>query len=174
MSSWSKRFLVVAAFAVAGAQLVPIERKNPPVDEGKTLYALHPVPAEVHAVFDRSCRDCHSNETAWPWYSRIAPVSWIVANDVHEGRKHFNISEWGSYPGEKKLRKLGEICEQVKNEDMPDEKYTWIHWSARLDTKQRSMLCDWVETTRKPLQIEAAKPSGLSNHGTQGSAAVAQ
>lgn len=167
MSPWSKRILVVAAVAAVGAQFIPVERKNPTVDSGKTLYALHPVPAEVQATLERSCRDCHSDETTWPWYSHVAPVSWVVANDVHEGRKHFNLSEWGAYPDEKKLRKLGEICEQVKNKDMPDEKYTWIHWSARLDDNQRAMLCDWVETTRKPLQTEVAKPPGPSNSGAQ-------
>src|SRR5262249_33303691 len=106
------------------------------------------------------------------WYSRIAPVSWMVANDVHEGRKHFNLSEWGTYPEEKQLRKLGEICEQVKNEDMPDEKYTLIHRSARLDQKDRAMLCDWVETARKPLQSEImkfAKPSSTADQKNPGS-----
>ena len=120
------------------------------------------------------CRDCHSNETAWPWYSRIAPVSWMVASDVHDGRKHFNLSEWGNYPEEKKLRKLGEICEQVKNEDMPDQKYALIHRSARLDTQQRAMLCDWVETIRKPLQTEVMKLSNSSNHQGQRNPATEQ
>ena len=173
MSSWTQRVLLIAVAAGLGVQLVPVDRNNPPVDSSKTLYALHPTPSEVHAVFERSCRDCHSNETNWPWYSRIAPVSWMVASDVHNGRKHFNLSEWGTYPEERKLRKLGEICEQVKNEDMPDEKYTLIYRSARLDRQQRAMLCDWVETTRKPLQTEVmdlSKPSNSTNGKTPAAA----
>jgi hypothetical protein len=162
MNSWAQRVVLVVVAVGCGMQLIPVHRDNPPTDRSKSLYATHPTPTEIQALFERSCRDCHSNETIWPWYSHLAPVSWLVANDVHDGRKHFNLSEWGNYPEEKKLRKLGEICEEVKNEDMPDDKYALIHRSARLDKQQRAMLCDWVETTRKPLQTEVmklAKPS---------------
>jgi hypothetical protein len=174
MGFWTKRALLIIGLAFLASQFVPVTRDNPPVDPPQTLFAWHPVPAEVRAVLEHSCRDCHSNQTSWPWYSRFAPVSWMVASDVHEGRKHFNFSEWGTYPDEKKLRKLGEICEQVKTEEMPDDKYTLIHWSARLTAQQRAMICDWVDTTRKPLQTELTAPavpkeSTRDPHGNRGS-----
>lgn len=159
MGSWTKRGLLIIAVVLVAAQFVPITRNNPPVDPAKTLYATYPLSADVHAIFEHSCRDCHSNQTAWPWYSLLAPVSWVVASDVHDGRKHFNISEWGNYPEEKKIRKLGEICEQVKTEEMPDDKYTLIHRSARLSPQQRATICGWTEATRKPLQTQLTGPT---------------
>ena len=159
MGLWTKRILLITAIAFLAAQFLPINRSNPPVDPARTLYASHPVPSEIHALFDRSCRDCHSNDTTWPWYSRVAPVSWIVANDVHNGRRHFNLSEWGTYPDDKKVRKLGEICEQVKTEEMPDDKYTLLHHSARLTAQERTMVCEWVDAARKPAQTQLSRPA---------------
>lgn len=156
----TKRALLILAVALVAAQFVPIRRDNPSSDPAKALYVSHSMPPEMHALFDHSCRDCHSNDTTWPWYSHVAPVSWMVASDVHDGRKHFNISEWGTYPEEKKVRKLGEICEQVKTEEMPDAKYTLIHRSAQLNAQQRAMVCDWVDAARKPMQTRLTNPAG--------------
>lgn len=167
MGSWTKRGLLIIAAVFLLAQFVPITRDNPPVDSAKTLYASYPAPADVHSVFEHSCRDCHSNQTTWPWYSRVAPVSWLVVSDVHNGRKHFNLSEWGNYPEEKKIRKLGEICDQVKTEEMPDDKYTLIHRSARLGTQQRTMICEWTEATRKPMQTQLTTPAAPAANSTQ-------
>ena len=79
--------------------------------------------AEAVSVLERSCRDCHSNETTWPWYSSVAPVSWLVARDVNEGRKELNISEFGTYEPKKQQHKLEEACTQVKEGEMP----MWIY-----------------------------------------------
>lgn len=156
MRPWVRRVLQILLVAFLAAQFFPIRRDNPPVDPAKTLYAATAVPANVHAVFDRSCHDCHSNETVWPWYSRLAPVSWIVADDVHSGRKHFNLSEWNTYPDEKKVRKLGEICEQVKTGEMPDEKYTLMHHGTSLSADEKAMLCSWTENARKAVAMPPA------------------
>jgi hypothetical protein len=153
MRPWVRRVLQILLIAFLAAQLFPIQKDNPAVDPAKTLYVATTVPAEVHAVLDRSCRDCHSNETVWPWYSRLAPVSWLVADDVHGGRKHFNISEWNTYPDEKKNRKLGEICEQVKTDEMPDQKYTLMHRRTSLNADEKSLLCRWTENARKAMAM---------------------
>ena len=138
------------------AQFFPIHRDNPPVDPTHTLYTSTPVPSNVHTVLERSCSDCHSNATVWPWYSHLAPVSWMIADDVHGGRRHFNISEWNSYPDEKKIRKLGEICEQVKTGEMPDEKYTLVHRGTSLSTEEKAMLCDWADGVKKTMMTPPA------------------
>jgi Haem-binding domain len=151
MRSWVRRVLQILLVAFVAAQFFPIHRDNPPVDPAQTLYATSSVPANVHAVFERSCRDCHSNATAWPWYSHFAPVSWMIADDVHGGRKHFNLSEWNTYPEEKKIRKLGEICEQVKTGEMPDEKYTLVHRGTSLSREDKTMLCDWTDGLKRTM-----------------------
>ncbi len=126
-----------------------MSRINPSVDPSRTIYASLPVPADVRAVFDRSCRNCHSNETAWPWYSYIAPVSWVVAHDVHHARKMMNLSEWGGYSAQRKEDRLEEICEQVTNGDMPDRKYAVFHREARVTPPERDAICQWTEDSRQ-------------------------
>jgi len=106
------------------------------------------VPATVRSIFEDSCKNCHSNQTAWPWYSRVAPFSWIVAHDVHAGRRQLNFSEWSLYSPKKQEEKLEDICDQVTNGDMPDGKYLLIHRQAKLTQQEREAVCDWVESTR--------------------------
>jgi len=136
-------------FLLLAIQLIPVNRSNPSLDPSSTIYAAQPVPAEVKAVFERSCKNCHSNETAWPWYSYVAPVSWVVARDVHRARKTMNLSEWGSYSNQRKEDKLEEICEQVTNGDMPDRKYAIFHRSARPTPEERTAVCQWTEDSRQ-------------------------
>jgi hypothetical protein len=119
------------------------------MDPSQTIYATLPMPAEAKAVFERSCKNCHSDETSWPWYSYVAPVSWVIARDVHQARKAMNLSEWGGYSANQKTDKLEEICEQVTNGDMPDRKYTLIHRPARLTAKERDLICQWSEDSRE-------------------------
>lgn len=147
---WRRIGLLLGALLVV-AQFVPVRRTNPATDAGKTLWETNGAPAEIQNVFQRSCKDCHSNRTAWPWYSDVAPVSWVVANDVNGGRRHFNADEWGSYTTEKKESRLTKICGEVKSGDMPDSKYTLIHRRAKLMDEERNALCTWAESSRQTL-----------------------
>ncbi len=89
----------VAVTIVAGAaiQLVPVKRSNPPVE-----FEVE-APADVHAILERACYDCHSNRTRWPWYSSVAPVSWLVARDVRRGRKELNFTDWPAFDFEEQM-----------------------------------------------------------------------
>jgi len=131
---------------IVGAQSVPVARDNPPAPAANAAYAS--AAANVRAVFDGSCKNCHSNQTAWPWYTYVAPFSWMVTHDVHQGRKHLNFSEWSTYSPKKREEKLEAICDQVINGEMPDGKYLLIHRSARLTQDDREAVCAWVETMR--------------------------
>ncbi len=144
----AKRIVLAVCLGLAGIQLIPVERRNPPEDPSHTIYAAESVPGEVKAVLQGSCNDCHSNQTRWPWYSYVAPVSWMVSHDVHEGRKQMNFSEWSTYTEKRRDQKLEEICEQVTNGDMPDGKYALIHRSARPTQEQRDAVCEWTESVR--------------------------
>lgn len=146
-----QRITVIVLVLLAGIQLIPVAKTNPTFDPVGSLWAMQNVPADIGAILQRSCQDCHSNRTKWPWYSHVAPVSWTVASDVNGGRRHFNMDEWASYSLEKKQSKLTKICEELKSGDMPDSKYLWIHRSAKLTDQQRATLCDWAEVTRKTL-----------------------
>lgn len=127
-------------------QFIPVARDNPPAPAANLVYAG--APPSVRTVFDESCNNCHSNQTAWPWYSYVAPFSWIVTHDVHQGRRQLNFSEWEKYPPKKRQEKLEAICEQLVNGDMPDGKYLLIHRSARLTQDEQEAVCTWVERMR--------------------------
>lgn len=158
---WAKTALLALLILFVLAQFIRPSMANPPVDEKVTLYAAEPVPSDVHAILDRSCADCHSNRTAWPWYSRIAPVSWMLADHVKDGRKELNFDEWGGYTPRRRARKLQETCEQIKEREMPLETYLPLHPSAKLSEAERESLCRWSAAFRARIiaaHPEAARP----------------
>jgi hypothetical protein len=160
MRRWGIRILVAACVALLGAQIVPVATTNPPVEPGQTLEAAMPVPREVSAILGRACQDCHSNLTEWPWYSRVAPVSWFLAYHVNDGRRKLNFSEWGQYVAPRKDRKLKEVCEQVARGGMPLLSYTIAHPQANLSEQDRRSICQWTESARKSAAaIAIAAPS---------------
>lgn len=144
-----RKLILLAIGLLIAAQFLPVHRDNPPVDPAKTIFSSYPMPQDVHAIFNRSCKDCHTNETSWPWYSHVAPPSWIVAHDVHEGRGRMNLSEWANYSAERKVSRLDKICEEIRKGDMPDSKYTLIHRDALLSDVDRNTLCAWTDSTAK-------------------------
>lgn len=137
--------LKIALVALAGlflaAQLVQPARTNPPSDPAHSFDAIAKPDAKAAAILNRACRDCHSNHTAWPWYSRVAPASWLVARDVNKGRQKLNFSEWRLYGEEMTQIKKGEICEQVKAGKMPLPFYIPLHPEARLSPDDIGILC---------------------------------
>jgi len=133
------RWLVIGTLVVlAAAQLVPVDRRNPEVRSDIDA------PAEVEAILRRSCYDCHSNETRWPWYSQVAPVSWLVARDVAEGRGHLNFSEWPVADFEARELELHEIEDEIVKGKMPLKIYLVMHRDARLTEQDRSVLAQWA------------------------------
>lgn len=144
-------FLVAAAVLLVAAQFLPVERTNPPADPRRDIVARLAAPAPVAAALDRSCRDCHAHQTRWPWYSRVAPVSWLVASDVRSGRRHLNFSEWAAYDTPKAAEKLNELCEEVRSGEMPDFAYTVLHRDARLSPSEVAAICGWASAERARL-----------------------
>jgi hypothetical protein len=138
---------ILAGLGVAFAllQLANPPRSNPPVVPGQDLLAGHPPPPEIASRLRAACYDCHSHETRWPWYSRVAPVSWLVAADVKDGREELNFSEWPQDQPERAARKLKRISEEVDYRNMPPGKYTLLHPGARLTAAQREALIAWAD-----------------------------
>jgi hypothetical protein len=137
---------VVLGLLVVGVaiQLYRPARTNPAGDPATSLTAAAPVPSEVAAVLKRSCYDCHSSETRWPWYSNVAPVSWGVIGHVNEARGHFNFSEWGNYSPARRATILENICDEVREGGMPLASYLLLHWDARLSHADRKAICGWA------------------------------
>ena len=137
--------LLVAAI---GIQFVPVDRSNPPV----TLVV--DAPPEVMSILRRSCFDCHSNETVWPWYSKVAPMSWLVAKDVREGREHVNYSTWDLYDAKDRAEIIEEVAEETANGEMPLWFYVPLHPSAKLSDADLATLSAWAGVSG------SAKPAG--------------
>jgi hypothetical protein len=127
-------------------QFIRPERSNPPINTSQTIHASLPVDPAVDATFARSCNDCHSNLTVWPWYSNVAPVSWLLVSDVRRGRSNLNFSEWGSYPLEKQQELLKGICAEVSDKEMPGSAYTLMHPAARLTDADTGSICAWTRS----------------------------
>jgi Haem-binding domain len=144
---WTGIIVVVLLVVI---QAIRPARTNPEVDESKTISAAATVTSDVSAILQRACDDCHSNKTTWPWYSEIAPVSWLLVDDVNDGRKDLSLSEWGTYDTQKKARKLKKICEEVESGGMPLKSYLLLHPAARLSDSDKQILCEWTrqETER--------------------------
>jgi hypothetical protein len=145
MKRLSRSAVLAAAFLGAGIQFVRPARTNPPATAADTLAAHLPVPPEVQRILDRACRDCHSNETRWPWYSQVAPVSWWVIEHVNHGRSHFNYSQWGHYDRPRRGSLLDQTCALAKGGDMPLGSYLLMHTSARLSAQDVDVLCRWTK-----------------------------
>lgn len=139
-----KIIVVVLFVGFVAIQFIRPDRTNPPIIAERTLEATTEVPENVKAILSRSCADCHSNNTYYPWYSQIAPASWFLANHVSEGRRELNFSEWATYERRKKKRKMEEVCEQIETRQMPLPSYLWIHRDAAMSDGDIKTLCDWA------------------------------
>lgn len=146
-----KSAAVLIFLLFAGAQFIRPERANPPAAAGRSLEEHAHVPPEVAGVLKRSCMDCHSNRTDWPWYSNVAPASWFVVDHVNHGRTHLNFSEWGGYDRRDAGEMLDGICKTAKGGSMPLGSYTLVHRGARLAPGDVQTLCDWAGQERRRL-----------------------
>lgn len=151
MWKWSKRSIIGLVVFVAVAQLYRPTRTNPPVDPSHGVAAVLQTAPTVKSILSRSCGDCHSNLTVWPWYSRVAPVSWLVVSDVNRGRRRVNLSEWSMYSPQKQSKLLDEVCKEVREGDMPPLIYLSMHHSAPLTATDRQEICNWTAAARKNL-----------------------
>lgn len=132
-----------SAIILAGLQFVPSELPPSSSRPASDLLGSGVIPDDVASMLKTSCYDCHSVETRYPWYSHVAPVSWLVAKDVREGREELNFSDWSTLSRRKKVSRLEDIKEMVAEGDMPMPIYLALHWDARLTDAQRQRLADW-------------------------------
>ena len=145
----SRRLKQAAAVLVvfAAAQLIRPERANPPTDASRTIQARVGTASGLVAVLDRACRDCHSNATVWPSYAQVAPLSWLMAYAVKQGRKAVNFSEWAAYPPEMQRNLLTESCADASTGKMPGV-YTRLQPETRLSAQDVATICAAARQTQ--------------------------
>jgi len=132
-----KNFVLIIVILFIAIQFVPVQRDNPPVE------ADMPGTEPVKAILQQSCYDCHSNAPTWPWYSYIAPVSWLVSFDVHHGREYLNFSEWGSLNAKQIHYYKQNIWYEIDRNNMPIKPYLWLHPEARLTPAAKNAVKTW-------------------------------
>lgn len=147
----TKWLVIIVAFLFILLQLKRPARTNPVSASSQSIEAQVQMTPQVKDILDRSCRDCHSNNTEWPWYTNVAPVSWVVVDHVNEGRKQLNMSEWAGLDRDRQDKKLRQICEEVEDSAMPLASYLRMHPRAKLSERDQKILCDWTAAERERL-----------------------
>ena len=140
-----KKIVIAIGVLVVGLQLFrgsPPEVSNQNPDD---LIAVADLSPEISGILKSACYDCHSNESNYPWYTYITPISWWVFHHVEEGREELNFSEWASMEKRRKIRKLKEIREEVEEGEMPLNSYTIAHREAKLSEEEKQLILDWAE-----------------------------
>jgi hypothetical protein len=140
VSTRLKQAAVVFIIVFAAAQFVRPERANPATDARRTIQAHVGTASGLVAVLDRACSACHSNATVWPWYTQVAPVSWLMAQAVTEGRKAVNFSEWAAYSPDQQRTLLAVSCDDATSGKMPGP-YTLVRPEARLSPQDIETIC---------------------------------
>ena len=139
-----KIILLVVLLVFAGIQFIPTNRNQSDIVPATDLMEVYNVPKKVEVIFKTSCYDCHSNNTAYPWYNKIQPVSWIMQGHIKEGKSELNFNEFGSYSERRQKSKFKSILSQVKDGEMPLASYTLIHRDAKLSENEKKTLEDWI------------------------------
>ena len=147
MSSFGRGVMIGFIALALAIQAYRPPHLNPPVDSTRTIEAAVPVPPAVGQILDRSCNDCHSDQTRWPWYSNVAPISWLVYGHVMNGRRHLNVSEWlredVNDPTEYTRQKFVSACRELKLGRMPLLSYEVMHPLSRLSKADIEAFCNW-------------------------------
>ncbi len=130
-----KKVIIVLVVIFVGIQFIPVERTNPPITNEVNA------PPEVKAILKKACYDCHSNETNWVWYTKIAPVSFLTSSDVSEGRRHINFSEWNV---NKEAKAKDKIWDEISEEQMPPWQYKLMHSEAKLTQEEKNIIRNWA------------------------------
>ena len=154
--------LLIAIVAIPSFFIHPfgtVKAANSP----KPLFSGAQIETPVLNIMQRSCVSCHSEQTAWPWYSYVPPASWMVEKDVRDGRSLFNMSRWDEYSAEKHMEILSEISVMVRNKQMPLPRYTWLHSEAKLSDADISSIDHWSHSERRRLRAEATPQESQGN-----------
>ena len=140
--------LLVLALGLVGGQFVKPDRDIPTYDSMDDIMSIEVGSEEVSKAFKRACYDCHSYETAYPWYAEVFPLSFWIQKHVDEGREELNFSEWASYSAKRKKHKLEECIEEVEKNHMPLKSYTWMHTRSNWTQEEEVLVMEWWKSLK--------------------------
>lgn len=152
--------LIIVAILVIGQFFQP-EMNNGSASGPQDITQAMAVPTDVQQILEKSCYDCHSDHTVYPWYDRVFPVNWWIKDHVDEGKRELNFTHFSTYTEKKKNKKLEEIGEQVEKGEMPLKSYTFIHSDTKLTDAQKKILIDWSKSVSTPT-AGSSSPEGAS------------
>lgn len=147
-----KKIAILLLLALIVIQFIHPPRNKAEGVQPNYIGNLYPVPDRVQAILTKACNDCHSNNTRYPWYSRIQPVDWWLDNHVRDGKKDLNLDEYTHRRLRYQYHKLEEMAGLIKKNEMPLPSYTWIHKDAKLTTEEKKLLIDWTIALRDTLR----------------------
>jgi hypothetical protein len=147
-----KRAFQVLLLALIVIQFFRPEKNKAEGISNIDISKLYPVPEDVQTILKRSCYDCHSNNTVYPWYAEVQPVAWWLNEHVEDGKKDLNFSEFAGYSIRRQYRKFEEINDLVKKDEMPLDSYLWIHKDAKLNEQQKLTIANWVTAVRDTMK----------------------
>ncbi len=136
-------FGALAVFVIM--QFFRIDKTNPPVKQENNFVAIYHTPEAIQTTLKNACYDCHSNESKYPWYSNVAPVSWLLKSHINEGREHLNFSEFGAYNNDQKSHVLEECIEEIEKGKMPMRQYILTHPEADLTEEEQTALITYFK-----------------------------
>lgn len=147
--------LFLAATSILFSLIHPWDNVRSVAADGQILQGSA-APEDVRRVFEEKCADCHSNQTHWPVYSRVAPASWLVEHDVHAGRSAMNLSHWATISADDRIALLARIAAEVRSGEMPPKPYTMLHPANRLTESDQQQIVAWTRAERKRIRTEAS------------------
>ncbi|MEL6917438.1 MAG: heme-binding domain-containing protein [Bacteroidota bacterium] len=150
-----KKILLALLLVLIGMQLYRPEKNSSEYDVIAQFEAETRPSKEVSAILQQKCYDCHSNQTNYPWYAEVSPISLWINDHIEEGKEHFNVSDWDTYSLKKKDHKLEEFIEEVEEGKMPEDAYTWIH--GDLLESEKKALIQWAQETRSSYNVLQGK-----------------
>jgi hypothetical protein len=154
-----KKILITLAILLVIIQFIHPEKNKAPGRQANALATLITVPDNIKNIFAKACNDCHSNNTRYPWYSRIQPVDWWMNNHVREGKRELNFDEYANRPLRYQYHKMEEIADEVEEGEMPLDSYTWMHRDARLTETEKKEVIDWANSVRKNMESKYPRDS---------------
>ena len=144
-----KKIGIGLVIILALMQFKQIDKTNPEYNEAEDFITITQPSEEIATLIKAACYDCHSHQAKYPWYSNVAPISWMVEHHIEEGREHLNFSKWGSYDTKKANHKLEECIEEIEEGEMPMKPYVVMHSEAKMSKEQKKALMAFFQNQRK-------------------------
>lgn len=154
-----KRILLILLIVLIAIQFIKPQKNIHPDSQPNDISTLYVIPANVDSILVKACKDCHSNNTRYPWYNRVQPVAWFLDNHVRDGKKSFNLNEFTTYPAWRQYDKISEVKKQLDKGDMPLSSYTWIHKDAILTDAEKTAIEKWSQGIKKQMEIKYPQDS---------------